>query len=43
MEFMEITHEYSWVRHKLIHCMLLRILESFLRCDDTLVHSGSGK
>ena len=32
-----------WVRHELIHGMLLRSLGSFLRCDDTLVDSGSGK
>ena len=31
-----------WVRHELIHGMLRR-LGSFLRCDDTLVDSGSGK
>ena len=32
-----------WVRHELSHGMLLRSLGSFLRCDDTLVDSGSGK
>ena len=32
-----------WVRHELSHGMLLRSLGSFLRCDDTLVHFGSGK
>ena len=32
-----------WVRQGLIHGMLLRSIGSFLRCDDTLVHSGSGK
>ena len=31
-----------WVRHELIHGMLRR-LGSFLRCDDTLVDSGSRK
>ena len=31
-----------WVQHELIHGMLRR-LGSFLRCDDTLVDSGSGK
>ena len=32
-----------WVRHELIHGMLLRSLGSFLRGDDTLVHFGSNK
>ena len=32
-----------WVRQGLIHCMLLRSIASFLRCNDTSVHSGSGK
>ena len=32
-----------WVRQGLIHGMLLRGIGSFLRCNDTLVHSGSGK
>ena len=32
-----------WVRHELIQGMLLRSLGSFLRCDDTLVDSGSRK
>ena len=29
-----------WVRQGLSHGMLLLSLGSFLRCDDTLVHSG---
>ena len=32
-----------WARQGLIHGMLLRSLASFIRCDDTLVHFGSGK
>ena len=32
-----------WVRQGLSHGALLRSLGSFLRCDDTLVHSGSVK
>ena len=32
-----------WVRQGLSHGMLLRSLGSFLRCDDTLVDSGSGE
>ena len=32
-----------WARQGLIHGMLLRSLGSFIRCDDTLVHFGSGK
>ena len=32
-----------WVQQGLIHGLLLRSLGSFLRCDDTLVDSGSGK
>ena len=32
-----------WVRQGLSQGVLLRSLGSFLRCDDTLVHSGSVK
>ena len=32
-----------WVRQGLSKGVLLRSLGSFLRCDDTLVHSGSVK
>ena len=32
-----------WLRQGLSHGMLLLSLGSFLRCDDTLVHSGSVK
>ena len=41
--FLNACMREFWARQGLIHGMLLRSLGSFIRCDDTLVHFGSGK